>query len=289
MADYQVTVSTSYLDDAGTCDHVFIKLVGKDGESKRTRLMDSKGESSFIRGAVSTFTMSCPASIGKLVLIELEKQPSQNPDKWFPTKVEVKSPEGDTFKFLICRWITDSEVYRFREGIVTVNTFSADIGYLYSRPTRILLFSRVKMADYQVTVSTSYLDDAGTCDHVFIKLVGKDGESKRTRLMDSKGESSFIRGAVSTFTMSCPASIGKLVLIELEKQPSQNPDKWFPTKVEVKSPEGDTFKFLICRWITDSEVYRFREGIGVCHSPARIGDFDLCSFLIGCRQGRSGF
>ncbi|XP_078022370.1 polyunsaturated fatty acid lipoxygenase ALOX15B-like isoform X2 [Epinephelus lanceolatus] len=117
MADYQVTVSTSYLDDAGTCDHVFIKLVGKDGESKRTRLMDSKGESSFIRGAVSTFTMSCPASIGKLVLIELEKQPSQNPDKWFPTKVEVKSPEGDTFKFLICRWITDSEVYRFREGI----------------------------------------------------------------------------------------------------------------------------------------------------------------------------
>nr|XP_033481043.1 arachidonate 15-lipoxygenase B-like isoform X2 [Epinephelus lanceolatus] len=126
---------------------------------------------------------------------------------------------------------------------------------------RFLLFSRVKMADYQVTVSTSYLDDAGTCDHVFIKLVGKDGESERTRLMGSKGESSFTRGAVSTFTVSCPASIGKLVLIELEKQPSQNPDKWFPTKVEVKSTEGDTFKFPICSWITDTEVYRFREGI----------------------------
>ncbi|XP_049425186.1 polyunsaturated fatty acid lipoxygenase ALOX15B-like [Epinephelus fuscoguttatus] len=119
----------------------------------------------------------------------------------------------------------------------------------------------VKMADYQVTVSTSYLDDAGTCDHVFIKLVGKDGESERTRLMDSKEESSFIRGAVSTFTMSCPVSIGKLVRIELEKQPSQNPEKWFPTKVEVKSPEEGTFKFPIRSWITDSEVHRFREGI----------------------------
>ncbi|KAL7403903.1 hypothetical protein ABVT39_006631 [Epinephelus coioides] len=115
------------------------------------------------------------------------------------------------------------------------------------------------MADYQVTVSTSYLDDAGTCDHVFIKLVGEDGESELTMLMDSKGEPSFIRGAVSTFTVSCPVSIGKLVWIELEKQPSQNPDKWFPTKVEVKSPEGGTFKFPICRWITDSEVYCFRE------------------------------
>ncbi|XP_049899821.1 polyunsaturated fatty acid lipoxygenase ALOX15B-like [Epinephelus moara] len=119
------------------------------------------------------------------------------------------------------------------------------------------------MADYQVTVSTSYLDDAGTCDHVFIKLVGKDGESERTRLMGSKGESSFIRGAVSTFTVSCPVSIGKLVRIELEKQPSQNPDKWFPTKVEVKSPEGDTFKFPLYCWITDSKVHRFRGGIGL--------------------------
>nr|XP_033505166.1 arachidonate 15-lipoxygenase B-like [Epinephelus lanceolatus] len=119
------------------------------------------------------------------------------------------------------------------------------------------------MADYQMTVSTSYLDDAGTCDHIFIKLVGKDGESAHTRLMDSKGESSFIRGTVSTFTVSCPVSIGKLVMIKLDKQPSQNPDKWFPTKVEVKSPEGDTFKFLICRWITDSKVHYFREGIGL--------------------------
>ncbi|XP_049425177.1 polyunsaturated fatty acid 5-lipoxygenase-like isoform X2 [Epinephelus fuscoguttatus] len=128
------------------------------------------------------------------------------------------------------------------------------------------------MVDYQVTLFTSYLDDAGTCDHIFIKLVGEDGESERTRVMGSKGASSFIRGAVSTFTVSCPVSIGKLVLIELDKQPSQNPDKWFPTKVEVKSPEGDTFKFLICRWITDSEVHCFGEGIEPGKQPFQKPD-----------------
>ncbi|XP_078022368.1 polyunsaturated fatty acid lipoxygenase ALOX15B-like isoform X2 [Epinephelus lanceolatus] len=142
------------------------------------------------------------------------------------------------------------------------------------------------MADYQVTVSTSYLDDAGTCDYVFIKLVGKDGESEHTRLMDSKGESSFIRGAVSTFTVSCPVSIGKLVRIELEKQPSQNPDEWFPTKVEVKSPEGDTFKFPLYCCITDSEVYSFREGI---EEPGKWPFEKLFAVILPPEEGTSNF
>ena len=71
---------------------------------------------------------------------------------------------------------------------------------------------------------------------------------------------------VSSFTVSCPESIGKLVLIEIDKQrlPLFPEDSWFPAKVEVKSPEGDTYTFPIYRWITDSEVYRFREGTGLC-------------------------
>lgn len=70
---------------------------------------------------------------------------------------------------------------------------------------------------------------------------------------------------VSTFTVSCPVSIGKLVLIELDKQhlPLFPEDSWFPAKVVVKSPEGDTYNFPVYRWITDSEVHRFREGTGL--------------------------
>uniref|UniRef100_A0AAQ4Q2B0 Lipoxygenase domain-containing protein n=1 Tax=Gasterosteus aculeatus aculeatus TaxID=481459 RepID=A0AAQ4Q2B0_GASAC len=36
-------------------------------------------------------------------------------------------------------------------------------------------------------------------------------------------------------------------------------DDWFPAKVEVKSPEGQTYMFPIHRWIADSKVHRFRE------------------------------
>ncbi|XP_077950774.1 polyunsaturated fatty acid lipoxygenase ALOX15B [Gasterosteus aculeatus] len=114
MVKYEVTVFTTDVADAVTFNDVFIKLVGTDGESDRIWLDRYKGALSFD----STFTVSCPVSIGSLVLIELDKQsPSIFPqDAWFPAKVEVKSPEGKTYKFPIHRWIADSAVHRFREA-----------------------------------------------------------------------------------------------------------------------------------------------------------------------------
>ncbi|XP_068583902.1 polyunsaturated fatty acid lipoxygenase ALOX15B-like [Cebidichthys violaceus] len=118
MVNYKVAVATSNLATASTFNNVFIKLVGTDGESERTWLESIAGPLSFISGKVSSFTVSCPVSIGKLILIEIDKQPHLLffEDSWFPAKVEVKSPEGDTYNFPIYRWITDSEVHLFREA-----------------------------------------------------------------------------------------------------------------------------------------------------------------------------
>ncbi|XP_030587259.1 arachidonate 12-lipoxygenase, 12R-type-like [Archocentrus centrarchus] len=118
MVAYEVTVFTDNRFNSTTLNNVFIKLVGTGGESDRKWLMSLKGASSFVRGAVSSFTVSCSTSLGKLVLIELDKQPLPlfPDDAWFCAKVEVKSPEGDTYNFPIYRWITDSKVYRFKDG-----------------------------------------------------------------------------------------------------------------------------------------------------------------------------
>lgn len=53
MVDYEVTVSTTNLATATTLSNVFIKLVGRDGESDRKWLVSIKGAASFFRGAVS--------------------------------------------------------------------------------------------------------------------------------------------------------------------------------------------------------------------------------------------
>ncbi|KAM3623573.1 uncharacterized protein V6R79_012816 [Siganus canaliculatus] len=118
MVHYKVTVHTAYLAGASTVNSIFIKLVGTEGEADRKWLMGLKGAASFIKGTSSCFTISCDRTIGKLVLIELDKQraPLFPEDSWFPAKVEVLSPEGHTYTFPIYRWITDCEVHRFREG-----------------------------------------------------------------------------------------------------------------------------------------------------------------------------
>lgn len=69
---------------------------------------------------------------------------------------------------------------------------------------------------------------------------------------------------VCDFTVCCPASLGKLVLIELDKQPLLlfPEDDWFCSKVVVVTPEGDKAHFPCYRWISDRELHLFREGTG---------------------------
>uniref|UniRef100_A0A3P8T4B3 Arachidonate lipoxygenase 3 n=1 Tax=Amphiprion percula TaxID=161767 RepID=A0A3P8T4B3_AMPPE len=118
MVEYTVTVHTGFLASGSTINKINIKLVGTDGESDHKWLKPWKGALTFVKGLSSYFYVSCPTSLGKLVLIELDKQNllEVTEDKWFPAKVEVKSPEGETYNFPIYRWIIDNEVHRFREG-----------------------------------------------------------------------------------------------------------------------------------------------------------------------------
>ncbi|XP_074549378.1 arachidonate 12-lipoxygenase, 12R-type-like [Halichoeres trimaculatus] len=120
MVNYEVTVYTGNLHSSATSNNVYIKLVGTDGESHPEWLADILGIFKFTTGAVSTFTVSCPKSIGKLLMIQLNKGSQMIlPDNaWFPDKVEVKSPEGDTYHFPIYRWIANNDVHIFREGKV---------------------------------------------------------------------------------------------------------------------------------------------------------------------------
>ncbi|XP_039463062.1 polyunsaturated fatty acid lipoxygenase ALOX15B-like isoform X1 [Oreochromis aureus] len=116
MVDYEVIVLTGSLGFATTFDNIYIKLVGLNGSSKRKCLWSCMP--SFYSGAVSRFTVTCPVSLGELLLIEVDKEHRLLlPDmSWYAAKVEVTSPEGDTYHFPIYQWITNSDVHRFKEG-----------------------------------------------------------------------------------------------------------------------------------------------------------------------------
>ncbi|KAL4597429.1 hydroperoxide isomerase ALOXE3-like, partial [Arapaima gigas] len=115
---------------------------------------------------------------------------------------------------------------------------------------------------YQVAATTGNILYASTMNNVFIKLVGTDGESKQTMLNSLKG--GFYQGSVSTCTrkVKCPASLGKLVLIEVEKQRFMllPDDDWFCSKIVITTPEGDTATFPCYRWLSNKEKVILREG-----------------------------
>lgn len=120
MVEYKVKVYTSDHAMAETRHYLYITLVGRDGESEQTEIPVS-----FLGVQSGTFSISCASSIGKLELIKLEQNRAFHmiKDSWFPTKVEVESPE-DKFTFPVYHWITHGKVYSFREG--TAVTFQQD-------------------------------------------------------------------------------------------------------------------------------------------------------------------
>lgn len=67
---------------------------------------------------------------------------------------------------------------------------------LYS-PPGFSFSSNAKMVKYELIVTTANLAQATTTNNVSIKLVGTDGESKRTWLTSIKGSATFFMGAVS--------------------------------------------------------------------------------------------
>ncbi|XP_036407953.1 hydroperoxide isomerase ALOXE3-like [Megalops cyprinoides] len=118
------------------------------------------------------------------------------------------------------------------------------------------------MVIYKVEVTTGNIMHAATMNNVFIKLVGTEGESNRTMLKNFKR--SFDQGSVRKFNVSCPASLGSLMLIQLDKQPFLYflEDSWFCAKVVVTTPEGETAHFPWYCWLLDREPVTIREGTG---------------------------
>ncbi|KAM3861091.1 arachidonate 12-lipoxygenase, 12R-type-like [Diretmus argenteus] len=87
MAEYKVEVTTGNLPNAGTTDYIFITLIGSKGTSERKEL-DNYGID-FAAGSTGTYKVKSSRSLGKLLLVKLEKDPFFfiDEDQWFCSKM----------------------------------------------------------------------------------------------------------------------------------------------------------------------------------------------------------
>uniref|UniRef100_A0A3B4V2L1 Hydroperoxide isomerase ALOXE3-like n=1 Tax=Seriola dumerili TaxID=41447 RepID=A0A3B4V2L1_SERDU len=126
MAEYKLEVTTGEMPYAGTWDHVFVTLFGNEGQSERIEL-DNYGPD-FTRAAVRTYTIKTSSSLGKLLLVKVEKDPYLvlSEDAWYCSKLVVTTPEEDVILFPCYRWISRGELVELRGGRVccTVCTYA---------------------------------------------------------------------------------------------------------------------------------------------------------------------
>ncbi|KAM4522903.1 hydroperoxide isomerase ALOXE3-like isoform 2-T5 [Odontesthes bonariensis] len=116
MAEYKLKVTTGSMQYAGTMDRIYIILFGTEGQSERTEL-DNFGID-FQTGTTRTYTIKSSFSLGKVLLVRVEKDPFLflPEDEWYCAKIVVTTPEGDDTLFPCYRWIKRGEEVELRGG-----------------------------------------------------------------------------------------------------------------------------------------------------------------------------
>ncbi|XP_061667831.1 hydroperoxide isomerase ALOXE3-like [Syngnathoides biaculeatus] len=116
MAEYKLEVTTGERESSGTLDHILVTLVGSEGQSEKTDL-DNWGVD-FKTGTSETYTIQTDTSLGKLLLLKVEKNPRVplQDDEWFCSKIVVSTPEGETLLFPCYQWLSNNEVVELRGG-----------------------------------------------------------------------------------------------------------------------------------------------------------------------------
>ncbi|KAK2856204.1 hypothetical protein Q5P01_004939 [Channa striata] len=119
------------------------------------------------------------------------------------------------------------------------------------------------MAEYKLEVTTGDMINAGSLDHIHITLIGTGGNSEPTKL--DNFDTKFKTGATLTYTVKANSSLGKLLLVKVEKKQFLilPEDEWFCSKIVVTTPEGEVVPFLCYRWISRGEPVELREGRAV--------------------------
>uniref|UniRef100_A0A8C5HUQ5 Hydroperoxide isomerase ALOXE3-like n=1 Tax=Gouania willdenowi TaxID=441366 RepID=A0A8C5HUQ5_GOUWI len=121
------------------------------------------------------------------------------------------------------------------------------------------LFLSRKMAEYKLAVTTGSMTYAGTMDHIYVTLIGTEGQSERTELNNWGPD--FVTGTTQTYSIKPKLSLGELLLVRLEKHSFLflPENQWFCSKIVVTTPEGELL-FPCYRWISNGELVELRGG-----------------------------
>uniref|UniRef100_A0A671PP20 Lipoxygenase homology domain-containing protein 1-like n=1 Tax=Sinocyclocheilus anshuiensis TaxID=1608454 RepID=A0A671PP20_9TELE len=262
LIKYRITVYTGSVSGGGTDAHVFLCLIGDQGNTGDRALINCKNNvNKFEKGNADEFIIEA-VSIGQVRRIRIGHDGHGGGCGWFVDKAVIREEgqaESQAVEFPCDRWFDHNE----DDGqIVRELVPSADGQRLYN-------------VSYHIAVKTGNVSGGSSDSKVFVKFYGEKGDTSRMMLVvsDNNLRNYFEAGRVDVFTVDT-ADIGQINRLLIGHSNEGMRAGWFLDSVQIMVPNhGKHYMFPSHRWLcrdeadgkTEVEIY-----------PSEILDVEQC-------------
>ncbi|KAK1332024.1 hypothetical protein QTO34_007703 [Cnephaeus nilssonii] len=217
--NWQVSITTSDLPNAGTSSQVYIILYGQRRSSAPIYLYGTDG-AQFQDGHENIFTIMV-GDIGTLFKIRIGHTNSGISPSWHCKQIQLwDMNSGKKFYIPVQRWLArDQEDGEICREFPVLNR---------GQPT-------LPVTVYEVHVATGELWNSGTVANVYISIYGKKGDTGSRQLFRSKSSISFLREQTDTFSLEA-VHLGDLYKIVIGHDGLGPGNGWFLDDVVIKDP-----------------------------------------------------
>ncbi|XP_073676001.1 lipoxygenase homology domain-containing protein 1-like [Garra rufa] len=240
---YRITVYTGNVSGGGTDAHVFLCLIGDQGDTGDRSLINCKNNvNKFEKGNADEFIIEA-VSIGRVRRVRLGHDGRGGGCGWFVDKVIVREEgqaESQAVEFPCNRWFDRNE----------------DDGQIVRELVPLAEGQRLYNVSYHIAVKTGNVSGGSSDSKVFVKFYGEKGDTSRMILAvsDNNLRNYFEAGRVDVFTVDT-ADIGQINRLLIGHTNEGMRAGWFLDSVQIMVPNhGKHYMFPSHRWLCRDEA-----------------------------------
>uniref|UniRef100_A0A8C1NXH5 Lipoxygenase homology domains 1b n=1 Tax=Cyprinus carpio TaxID=7962 RepID=A0A8C1NXH5_CYPCA len=265
LIKYRITVYTGSVSGGGTDAHVFLCLIGDQGDTGDRALINCKNNvNKFEKGNADEFIIEA-VSIGQVRRVRIGHDGHGGGCGWFVDKVVIREEgqaESQAAEFPCNRWFDRNE----------------DDGQIVRELVPLADGQRLYNVSYHIAVKTGNVSGGSSDSKVFVKFYGEKGDTSRMMLVvsDNNLRNYFEAGRVDVFTVET-ADIGQINRLLIGHTNEGMRAGWFLDSVQIMVPNhGKHYMFPSHRWLcrdeadgkTEVEIY-----------PSEILDVEQCKLI----------
>uniref|UniRef100_A0A673G3G1 PLAT domain-containing protein n=1 Tax=Sinocyclocheilus rhinocerous TaxID=307959 RepID=A0A673G3G1_9TELE len=267
LIKYRITVYTGSVSGGGTDAHVFLCLIGDQGNTGDRALINCKNNvNKFEKGNGDEFIIEA-ASIGQVRRIRIGHDGHGGGCGWFVDKTVVRE-EGQA----------ESQAVEFPCNRLPWFDHNEDDGQIVRELVPLADGQRLYNVSYHIAVKTGNVSGGSSDSKVFVKFYGEKGDTSRMMLVvsDNNLRNYFEAGRVDVFTVDT-ADIGQINRLLIGHSNEGMRAGWFLDSVQIMVPNhGKHYMFPSHRWLcrdeadgkTEVEIY-----------PSEILDVEQCKLI----------